>query len=89
MSIMNSNLQKLNSILDTHQPQKQGCTGCTWQGGTTTFSEHQVELVKPVLAKVWAESYADGQGDESYSWVASGASNDSYRYSIPRTNPYK
>lgn len=89
MSIMNTNLQKLNSILVNHQPHEQRCTGCTWQEGTTSYPEHQAELVKPLLAKIWEESYADGQGDESYSWVASGASNDSYRYSIPRTNPYK
>lgn len=89
MSIMNANLRKLNSILTEHQPNEQGCTGCPWKEGATTFPEHQSELVKPLFEKVWEEAYADGQGDESYSWVASGASNDSYRYSIPRTNPYK
>lgn len=89
MSIMNTNLQQLNSILTEHQPYEQGCSGCEWEEGTTSFSEHQYELTKPLFGKVWEEAYSDGQGDESYSWVASGASNNSYRYSIPRTNPYK
>lgn len=86
---MNHNIRELNQILAQHQPDGNKCSGCDWEAGKLSFPEHQSEVVKVILAQVWAEAYSDGQGDESYSWVSSGASNDSYRYSIPRTNPYK
>lgn len=89
MSIMNSNLRQLKKILEQHQPVLNGCSGCDWKDTNSPFSQHQFMLVKHVMEEVWNEAYSDGQADESHSWASSGASNDGYRYTLPRMNPYK
>lgn len=58
-------MEKLLEILETHAPNYSGdeCD-CGWSSYyadfVLTYPEHLAEMLKPLLAEVWAEAYLSG-----------------------------
>ena len=66
---MNENISAIAAIIEAHEPNTVGCTGCDWTPGSPeSFSEHVARIIDTMAEQPTCKTLSDG----SKMWFLSG-----------------